>query len=239
MSAKFQYTDVVIHEGMVNENKSLRLEQLYELCVKELGLQQSKRDQTIAFYIGVLAFVIPAIIDMDTSMYAKGAGFLALYVLGVMLVRVIMRYRVYKEVYWITSRTITQLFQYKENKINKVLIQSLFYKNLEKNANTVLVITEKKVKRFKTFRKIQNSAETALYNVMVLMSSLVLWIAAYMLIPQEWCSYAIATGLVLVNFVIFYSHYYKQLTRVYRVVLDGKDSSFNAVFSKAWFLHIY
>ncbi|MDQ0193610.1 hypothetical protein [Paenibacillus wynnii] len=243
MNGDFQYQNFNIHRGMVAESKSLRLENLYELSVNELGLQQKKRDQTIAFYIAVISFVIPAIINMKASLYAKGSGFLALYVLGVMLVQVVMRYRIYKEVYWITCRTITQLFQYKEDQINKDLIQHLYYKNIVINSNTVLVLqgTEerKEVNFFKTFRKIQNSAETILYNVMVLMFSLVLWIATYMLIPFEGYNFAIATVFVLVNLIYWSRYYYKHLTKIYEVVLNKKDDSFNAVFSKAWFLHMY
>jgi hypothetical protein len=154
-----------------------------------------------------------------------------------------MRYRIYKEVYWITCRTITQLFQYKENEIKKELIQSLYYKNLLRNSNTVLVLQDtvegNKVNRSKTFRKIQNSAETILYNVMVLMFSLVLWIAVYMLIPFEGYGFAIATVLVLANLIFWSRYYYKHLTKIYDVVITKHDASFNAVFSKAWFLHMY
>lgn len=109
------YKDYLIKENEYNENKDFRLESTYELCINELGLQQSKRDQTIAFYIAIISFVIPAIIGMDINHYAKAAGFFALYLLGSMLTKVVVRYRIYKEVYWVTCRTISQLYNFDQN----------------------------------------------------------------------------------------------------------------------------
>ena len=240
----FPYRDIVIDESKYNESKDFRLEKTYELCVSELGLQQKKRDQTIAFYIAIISFVIPAIIDMKQSDNAKGAGFLALYVLGMMLAQVVVRYRVYKEVYWITCRTITQLYNFAQDKVTKEIVQHLFYKTMEKNAGTVLAFrsgagSERKVGRWKTYCKILRSAETTLYQVLALMCSMVLWIAVYTLVNVEIYGAVAATLLALASYAYGSIHYYKQLTQVYDVIIDGKDSSFNSAYSKAWFLHIF
>lgn len=47
----------------------------------------------------------------------------------------------------------------------------------------------------------------------------------------------LAVFLVLLIYLI--SNYFKHLKSVYKVAIDGLDSSFNSTFSKAWFLHFY
>ena len=234
------YQNYMIEKDIHNDERDLRLEKSYELCVSELGLQQSKRDQTIAFYIAIISFVIPAIIQMDVNNYVKAAGFFTLYVLGNMLTKVIVRYRIYKEVYWITCRTITQLYNFYEDKITKVLVQHIFYKSMEKNKSSVIVTEKKnkeKIRRWKTFLKIRNSAETILFEVMVLMSSLVLWISIFLLMPAGVWGAVLATAVISVNYVYFNVFYYNRLVGVYGVFVDGSDEAFNATYSKAWFLH--
>lgn len=234
------YQNYMIEKDIHNDERDLRLEKSYELCVSELGLQQSKRDQTIAFYIAIISFVIPAIIQMDVNNYVKAAGFFTLYVLGNMLTKVIVRYRIYKEVYWITCRTITQLYNFYEDKITKVLVQHIFYKSMEKNKSSVIVTDKKnkeKIHRWKTFLKIRNSAETILFEVMVLMSSLVLWISIFLLMPAGVWGAVLATAVISVNYVYFNVFYYNRLVGVYGVFVDGSDEAFNATYSKAWFLH--
>ncbi|WP_379128396.1 hypothetical protein [Paenibacillus sp. sgz500958] len=238
----FRYRDYGIDASKYNTTKNFRLENTYELCVSELGLQQKKRDQTIAFYIAIISFVIPAIINMKVNPQAKGAGFMALFILGIMLAKVVVRYRIYKEVYWITCRTITQLYNLKEDEITKEIVHHIFYKTMEKNVGSVLVFRpgpEKKVKPFSSYRKILNSAETILYQVLLLMSSMVLWIAVYMFTNFHIYGAIGATVIVLANYIFWSAHYYKELTKVYDVIIDGTDKSFNGAYSKAWFLHIF
>lgn len=235
-----EYKNYVIEDSLRNDDKDLRLEKSYEMCVSELGLQQSKRDQTIAFYIAIISFVIPALVQMDMNNYVKSAGFLTLFILGSMLTKVIVRYRIYKEVYWITCRTITQLYNFHQKKITKDLVQHIFYRTMEKNKSSVIVENKKnkqKINRWKTFRKIQNSAETILYEVMVLMSSLVLWIGIFLLIPSSIYGIVVATTIIIINYIYFNVYYYKRLTGVYAVFVDDSDESFNATYTKAWFLH--
>ena len=238
----FEYKEYEIEEHMYNENKNMRLDKTYEMCVHELGLQQSKRDQIIAFYIGLVSFVLPTIININLNKYARVTGFLALYILGSMLAQVVVRYRIYKEIYWITCRTITQFYSFHQEKINKELVQHIFYKTMKKNASTVLVFQkgkETKVNTWKSYCKILNSAETILYEVLVLMSSLVLWVGIFMLIGSGMYGIGAATILVFINYIHWNFYYYKHLTKIYDVIIDGKDASFNATYAKAWFLHSF
>lgn len=236
----FEYKKLDIGDELYNKNKDLKLETTYELCVNELGLQQSKRDQIIAFYIAVVSFVIPAIIEMDLNRYGKATGFISLFILGSLFVKVVVRYRIYKEVYWITCRTITQLYNFNQENITKTLVQHLFYTTMKKNIYTVIEFKDdehKKIKHIASFRKILNSAETTIYEVLVLMVSFVLWIGIYILLNYSLIAIIVASLLALLNIVYRNIFYYRSLTKIYAVIIDGKDKSFNATYSKAWFLH--
>ncbi|MBP7177163.1 MAG: inositol monophosphatase family protein [Thermoclostridium sp.] len=149
---------------------------------------------------------IKVIIGMDITMYAKAAGFFALYVLGFLLAKVVVRYRIYKEVYWITCRTISQLHAFKQEGITKDLVQHIFYMTLKKNMPSVVVMSKRKkgkekVNMRKTYLKNRNSAETILFEVMVLLVSFVLWVGVFIAIPDLKYSIAAATVLTIINII--------------------------------------
>ena len=254
-TAKNAYRKFKITEDMLQKDADLKLESTYELCSSELGLQQSKRDQIIAFYIAIVSFVVPAVTTLEVENWIKGVSFLALYVLGSMMCVVVNRYRLYKEVYWITCRVISQLYNFDPVKIDKTLIQGLFYKAMLKNAQSILQFKKgeleeapanrnerflgKKVSVYKTFKKMLNSAETTLFEVLVLMSTLVLIIGIVMFGIGAVGPIIVAGAAALLNVIYWNQSYYKRLTGVYATVVDGKDSSFNSTYAKAWFLHNY
>lgn len=236
------YKDYKIKDALYSEDKDLRLESTYELCVNELGLQQSKRDQIIAFYIAIVSFALPAIIGMQISQQGKATGILALFLLGTLLAKVVIRYRIYKEVYWITCRTISQLYSFKQEKITKVLVQHLFYENMKKSRHTVIEFKknkDKQVDHISSFKRIFNSAETILYEVLILMNSLVLWVGIYLLFNHNTITLAIASITTILYYVYCNISYYNNLTQVYAVIINGKDKSFNKTYEKAWFLHSF
>lgn len=237
-----KYKTYIVDESLYNENKDLKLDKTYELCVNELGLQQTKRDQIIAFYIAIISFVIPGIIDMNISEAAKAAGFFALYVLGYLLTKAVIRYRIYKEVYWMTCRTISQLHAFKTEAISKDLVQHIFYKTLERNMPSIVIINKRKkdkVRMVRTYFRNRNSAETVLFEVLVILASLVLWVGIYIAVPSAPYNIVAATMLAITNLIYCCSLYCKGLVSVYLAVIDGKDKSFNAAYSKAWFLHSF
>ena len=220
-----KYKNYVVYESLYNEKKDLPLDKTYEICVNELGLQQTKRDQIIAFYIAIISFVIPQILDMKVTEYAKAAGFFALYVLGFLLTKAVIRYRIYKEVYWITCRTISQLHDFKHEGISKDLVQHIFYKTLEKNMPNVAIMSKRKKEKIdmmRTYIKNRNSAETVLFEVIVILASLVLWIGLYIALPFVPYNIAAATLLALINLIYWCSLYCKRLISVYSVIIDAR-----------------
>lgn len=84
---------------LFDTKKEINFENLYNLCTAELSLQQSKRDQIIAFYVAIAGFLIPTAYELDVSVWFRGAAFALVAFIGAMLCRVVVRYRVYKEVY--------------------------------------------------------------------------------------------------------------------------------------------
>ena len=182
---------------------------------------------------------------MEMSNLGKASGFILLYIFGVMMLKVIMRYRIYKEVYWNTCKTIAQLYDIQSKKINKQLVQHIFFRTLEKNASSVIIFKDKKSQKvdfLKSYRRVQNSAETTLYNILVFMSSIALWIGIYIgcnrvLGDHFLGKIVISTALVSLNYFSWKCFYYYKLKEVYGVVIDRKDKSFNLTYGKAWFLH--
>jgi len=241
------YVNYKVDDSLYDEHKDLRLEKTYELCVNELGLQQTKRDQIIAFYIAIISFVVPQILEMDNAVY-KAAGFLVLFVIGALLTKAIIRYRVYKEAYWMTCRTISTLFTFKQEKISKELVQHIFYNTMKKNMPNVVVVKNKRKKEkpstIRTFLYNRKSTETILFEVMAILISLVLWISIYIVLSSLIAcsitiSIAAATFAALADFIYWCCMYGKKLVDVYSVIFNGNDDSFNDTYSKAWFLHSF
>lgn len=181
---------------------SMDLDNTYEQAVSELGLQQSKRDQIIAFYLTILGLVAPSIIGMDVSNLAKAMTFLVMYGIGVVFCHVILRYRIYKEVYWIACRVIIQLCNIKKKKINKNIVYTLFYNCLIKNENTVVVKnkTQKPILLLAFIRQL-NSAETLMYETLVFFSSFVGIIGSWFLFKIS-VVFAVISVVFIVSMII-------------------------------------
>lgn len=191
------FEKINVGAGIFTKKDGINLESLYSQCNGELTLQQSKRDQIIAVYISVAGFIIPSILGLGVGMLSMAAAFLLMYVIGDTLCKVVVRYRIYKEVYWITSRTIATLFSVDSNLINKHLVQKLFADNIRRGRASVIVLKDgfddkvgtaaletpvsysEAVDQRATVKKISNSAETLLYKLMALMSAATLTLATF------------------------------------------------------------
>lgn len=183
--------------GIYTNHDGVNLESLYSQCNNELTLQQSKRDQIIGVYLSVAGFIIPSILGLNLGMLPMAAAFLLMYVIGDALCKVVVRYRIYKEVYWITSRTIAALFRVEGQYINKGLVQKLFADNIRRGCASVIVVKPEWKKRVgipaltapikfatavdhrATAKKIANSAETLLYKLMAIMSAATMFLAIF------------------------------------------------------------
>lgn len=236
-------------DDIVEPVPDYHLNELYSQCVTEIGIQQSKRDQTIAFFIAVCSFVIPAIFEIESMGHAgRGACFFFLFVLGAMLCRVVARYRIYKEVYWLAVRTISRLFGFKQECIKKEVVQQCFaeamYKNFEK---TVAYRTNKKGEQkadlWKTLRMNRGSAEFILFKVIALMTGVLVLLAV--------CEFGSLLGMPPIVFIVIgvlalavvylwmCRIFCRMLCDTYRYCVDSEKESFNKTYAKAWFLHMF
>ena len=236
---------------LFDTKKEINFENLYNLCTAELSLQQSKRDQIIAFYVAIASFLIPTAYELELSLLFRAAAFALVAFIGAMLCRVVVRYRVYKEVYWVTSRTIAALMRAKPERLEKAFVQKVFAVNLRKSMPSVIACdyAEKdgarvptRIRRFATVIKQQNSAETMLYMVIVVMPAVSAFLAGYTLcggISAAPAWLPAVCGAVIFLFVVYLAvrSYTRALNDVYTFCFDRTDASFNKVYAKAWFLH--
>ncbi len=231
------------------------LQELFSHCHSELTDQQKKRDQLIAFYLTVSGLVVSLAFAENTDSVFRMWMFLFLGIIGFIWNIVILRYRVYKEVYWISCRVISSLYTLERSEITKERLQSVFYRVMVKKCRGELktgkdglYVTDKKGrlkwKASKVYAKNWKSAEKLMYSTLVLISSacfgIFLGMASYAYCDAGY-ALAIVLGIAagLIACLAFGISYYVRICDVYSVVVDPTDANFNKVYEKAWFLHIF
>lgn len=231
-------------------DESMDLDSCYGQTAEEMSLQQSKRDQIIAFYLTILGLVIPNVVSLEVRDGAKALAFFAMYIIGAIFCHVILRYRIYKEVYWIACRVILQMHNIKPEHRTKKDIYILFYNALLQNKGSIVQYRKKKadngipVRSFwRSLKRQLNSAETLLYETLALFSSFVGTIGGY----YVWCLSPI--GGIFVWLFVFCQ--FLQINRKYVIRLmslyecvdeteeDKKLEKMEETFAKAWMLHCY
>lgn len=240
---------------------NMKLKDLYSMCVTEIGIQQSKRDQILALYIaflGIGATGLQTVFsdnDVNYDLILEAGGFFIIAFVGIILSLVVIRYRIYKEIYWVTSRTILQLFHVKKEKINKEVVQTIFRYNLKKNLTSVIVAKKNGNKNtdivnisvVKTIRQMANSSETFLFVLQTALTSFSFGLSAGLgtlyLCHKMVRSIIIGVAAFVVIFVLVNRVYYKRLVEVYKCFCEKDptkaESYFNKSFHKAWFIHFY
>lgn len=225
-----------VQEHLRSENIRDYLSLLYDKAYSELGLQQSKRDQLITLYAGIFSFMVSLVASKENA----GILFAATGLIGIILSLIVIRYRVYKEVYWLCCQCITVFFGFEPKQLTKENIQSVFYKALCKRAKGYLVHRDDCVifRKFKYIKSNLFSAETLYFLLIALLTSVIMAISAYALFPAAWClPAAIAVGLIIL--LLLLRKYFVECMKIYLVAHQNTDTNFNKVFQKAWFLHFW
>ncbi len=218
---------------------------LYERTNDELTLQQSKRDQIITLYLAVFSFLVPFALSLDiVSWQVKGLIFLAVALVGVLFSLAIIRYRVYKEIYWLCCQTITVMMNFKQEELDKQTVQAIFYHSLHKKGRSYVKTFSDGTKKFLKWKytwKSCFSAETMHFAVQSLITSITFGLSCGLIVNHHNISFNIFVGIIagIVIFGWLMWQYFSECIRVYKVLEDDKESSFNQTFSKAWFLHLY
>lgn len=217
---------------------------IYDKAIAELGLQQTKRDQLITIYIALYAFLIPAILETDKiSLRVQGYLFLASSILGFLFGVIIIRYRIYKEAYWLCCQSITALMRYEYGVLNKKFIQTVFYRTMEKKGKKYIGRNRRgKIKFRRWYYVYKNfvSSETLYFLIHTLITSGVFGLSMSFIwdVPEKYkILLAFGTGIALALVLIYW--YFYECIKLYKVLVDHKDKSFNHTFKMAWFLHFY
>lgn len=238
---KSQKVNPVFDDALYSPEGSMDLDKNYEMTVAELALQQSKRDQIIAFYLTILGFVIPNVIKLEIGEIPKAVAFLAMYSIGLIFCHVIIRYRIYKEVYWIACRVLIQLNNIRPEGRTKDTIHTLYYNALVKNRDTIVAKNRKGTRnsKWRSFLRQLNSAETLMFETLAIFCSFVGCIGAwYVYMSCPILGGALFVVLVLMILVVNYK-YCTRLMNLYTVVDTRDVKDLNIAFSKAWMLHCY
>ena len=235
--------ELEIDEAKLKETKDYNLEELYNHAHSELSLQQSKRDQIITIYLALCSFLIPFTLGEELIAWQiKGLIFTVIGIVGVLFSFISIRYREYKEVYWLCCQSITVLKNLKEEEINKDTIQKVFYRCLYKKGNKLVI--NGKFNHFGYVKKNLFSSETLYFLILGLIASCVFGIGIAIILPfQIWTKLVISFVIVLTMLLLLMYLYFSTCIKCYKLLAttdkEEKDMLFSKVFGKAWFLHIY
>lgn len=218
------------------------LGRLYDQSCSELALQQEKRDYIVKSYILLISVIVPLIISLGEKItpFHTGAILLMVGLTGYVFSLIIIRYRAYKESYWITSIAITQLCNLEPQSLTKHNIQAMYYKCLKKK--WWKCVKEKNGERKVDYAELVSStffsAETLMFMVVAFFSSVISGLGLDFMLGIRF-KIIISIGFSAVLFMWLLFRYYSYLKNVFMVLVDGTSESFNFAFSKAWLLHFY
>ncbi len=229
------------------------MDKLYDQVVQELVQQQSKRDQLITIYLAAFAFIVPALLTaQEINWVVSGWIFVGLGVIGYLFGLIIVRYRKYKEVYWICCRTISVMTTLDETEWTKDNIAAIFYQCMRKKVKKYIKEDKKKTKgkdadqemeSFRTVRFVRDnffSGETLYLVIQAIIAGSVLGLGISMLLPVVgWIKVTVGLICGALLFCALLWKYFSTLVKVYRVCVDKLKSSFNKTFGDAWFLHFF
>ena len=238
-----------VDDSLLKEDKKHDLFAIYKQAHSELSLQQSKRDQIITIYLALCSFLIPfALGEEIISMRLKGLIFIVIGIIGMLFSYITVRYREYKEVYWLCCQALTVMQNFDEAKLDKKAVQSAFYHCLYKKGKGYLYEKhgETRIDKLLYVRKNTRSSETFHFVIIALMCAFITALGSSLMFRElNFLAIAICAGICLAVLLFLLRVYFHHCIKIYECLeqrKDGeqqRDKAFNSVFSKAWFLHFY
>lgn len=225
--------------------KEYNFERLYEHAHAELSLQQTKRDQIITLYLALCSFFIPFVLGEELITWElKGGLFAVVGIVGILFAFATIRYRVYKEIYWLCCQSITVLQNFKQEELDKLTVQKVFFYCLNKKGHGYLKGEDNHLKIDKNMYTNKNmfSAESLHFMIIALMTAVIIGLGTAVMIPKFGVIVGPIVGVLIL--LILIKKYFKECINVYKpletkVSKEERNKRFNSVFSKAWFLHFY
>ncbi len=230
---------------------NFQFETLYEHTHSELSLQQSKRDQLITIYIALISFIVPSVLSKELGSLITGLSFLLLAFVGLLFSIIIVRYRVYKECYWLACQTLTRLTNYNVKDINKNLVQSVFYHAIYDKYDDYLSTKKhnrdgtRKFRWGKLAKSNMFSAETLYFLIISIVVCVIAFFGVMLLLGSTLWYVSLAGALLLLFYLLGF--YFVSLSKVFDCLrypddlADDKlvkqaNEAFKYAFSKAWTL---
>lgn len=248
---QFNDWEAPIDYAKCKDSKNYNLEDIYDHAHSELSLQQNKRDQIITIYLALCSFLLPfALGEAIESIRLKGLIFLVVGIVGILFSLITVRYREYKEVYWLCCQSITVLQSFKPEEIDKSVVQRTFYHCLRKKGKAFLSFDgdTAKLKKLTFVKKNLYSSETLHFMIIDLMASFIMGLGTALIINVSLLLNILIGALVGITvFILLFSTYFRTGLKIY-ASLETKNEenndktrnkAFNKAFSKAWFLHFY
>ena len=243
--------EIPVSPSKIKEKQDYNLTNIYNRAHSELSLQQSKRDQIITIYLALCSFLLPFALGEELIIFQlKGLIFLVVGILGMLFSLITVRYREYKEVYWMCCQALTVLQSFKPDEIDKHVVQNVFYHSLYKKGRGFLKTKKNgavKLNKFKYFKKNVFSAETMHFAIISIMSGFVTALGVALLSGLS-IKNSIIIGIPIFASVLAFllAVYFLNTVNVYRCLAvprgdcaTERNKAFNKTFSKAWFLHFY
>jgi fatty acid desaturase len=240
-----------IDQSRLKTNKDYDLLSIYKQAHEELSLQQSKRDQIITIYLALCSFLLPfALGEEMIPMMIKGLIFIVVGIVGMLFSYIAIRYREYKEAYWLCCQTLTVLQSFRVEDLDKLTVQRAFYHCLKKKGKGYLREKngEKRFRRLLYTKKNIFSSETLHFVIIALMCSFISALGVSLaltnlanigIIIGVIVGLCVFTHLVVIFFRTCIKIYLPLEERANENDEERRNKAFNKVFSKAWFLHFY
>lgn len=233
----FKYTDT--DDLMFRRNPEFNINTMYQRVFEELAAQQTKRDQLITIYLAAFAFIVPALLSAEKlDLLYKGIIFMGLGLIGFLFSLIIIRYRKYKEVYWVCCRTLNVMMTLNQENWTKENIQKIFYACLQKRIKKYIENDQFDMPKF--VKRNIFSGETLYLIINAFISSGVLGLGlGIALNTAMWIKIVSGIALGLVALILSVAIYFITLKNIYNVCVDGLEESFNSTYNDAWFLHFF
>ena len=229
-------------------NEKVKLQDLYKDCIHELDKQQSKRDQLIVFFISIAGLLTTIIApNSNISNTLRGITILFIALIGILLVCTVIRYRKYKEVYWVTARTLSTLFSEPNfDAIDEFILKNTLYSCLTKlhDSKCRRGDAEKKLSLRYAMKREFFSAETLLFFTIKVLVAALLFLGIVFIFSDHPVLAYILGGIVAISSILaFYIWYCRIVINIYKVVEEEdeikKMKMFKSFFESAWFLHMF
>lgn len=229
-------------------------DKIYQTSYSELVSQQNKRDTLVKTFVAIIAFAVPFSFNSDISLLSwkiRSLIFLALAIIGILFSFIVIRYREYKEAYWLACRTAAIVDNTNEKHVEKEMIQSVFLYCMIKSGSKYLKKRKgkQKISYLRLMRKSIFSAETLYLIVLDFVSSTLYGLSLAFIAYAFFNSSAVLAIIIgfgngIALLFSLYSLYICGIYKIYKAIeVDEKGQYsvhyFNVSFGKAWTLHTY